>query len=74
MLNPHFEIEPLLAMEQARIRRRRTASDASARASFPGEPTSDQFFDEAKFEAYRELGYQIGQRTFENMPLAQLFS
>lgn len=25
---------------------------------FPNEPTSDQFFDEKQFEAYRELGYQ----------------
>jgi len=25
---------------------------------FPDEPTSDQFFDEKQFEAYRELGYQ----------------
>ena len=33
--------------------------------SFPDEPTSDQFFDEAQFEAYRELGFQIGRRTFE---------
>jgi hypothetical protein len=28
---------------------------------FPHEPTSDQFFDEAQFEAYRELGYQCGR-------------
>ncbi|MFD1123568.1 patatin-like phospholipase family protein [Methylophilus flavus] len=26
---------------------------------FPHEPTSDQFFNEIQFEAYRELGYQI---------------
>lgn len=25
---------------------------------YPDEPTSDQFFDEQQFEAYRELGYQ----------------
>lgn len=29
---------------------------------FPDEPTSDQFFDEKQFEAYRELGFQL---TFE---------
>jgi hypothetical protein len=29
---------------------------------FPDETTGDQFFDEAQFEAYRELGFQIGQR------------
>lgn len=28
---------------------------------FPDETTSDQFFDEFQFEAYRELGYQIGK-------------
>ena len=27
-------------------------------SEFPDEPTSDQFFDEKQFEAYRELGYQ----------------
>ncbi len=26
---------------------------------FPDEPTSDQFFDERQFEAYRELGFQL---------------
>ncbi|GAV21414.1 patatin-like phospholipase [Mariprofundus micogutta] len=28
--------------------------------AFPDESTADQFFDEKQFEAYRELGYQIG--------------
>lgn len=28
---------------------------------FPDEPTSDQFFDEKQFEAYRELGYQTAR-------------
>lgn len=32
---------------------------ASAHASFPHEPTSDQFFDEAQFESYRRLGQHI---------------
>lgn len=27
--------------------------------AFPHQPTSDQFFDEKQFEAYRELGYRI---------------
>ena len=27
--------------------------------AYPEEPTSDQFFNEKQFEAYRELGYQI---------------
>ncbi len=26
---------------------------------FPDQPTSDQFFDEKQFEAYRELGYRL---------------
>ena len=30
--------------------------------SFPDQTTADQFFDESQFEAYRELGYQIGKR------------
>lgn len=30
-----------------------------ANPEFPNQPTSDQFFDEAQFEAYRELGYQL---------------
>jgi hypothetical protein len=29
--------------------------------SFPHETTADQFFDEAQFESYRELGYQSGK-------------
>jgi len=28
---------------------------------FPDQSTADQFFDERQFEAYRELGYQIGK-------------
>lgn len=32
-----------------------------AHPSYPDESTSDQFFDEPQFEAYRELGFQIGK-------------
>lgn len=32
--------------------------------AFPHEPTSDQFFSEVQFEAYRELGFQLGRRIF----------
>ena len=32
----------------------------TANPSFPDQPTSDQFFDEKQFEAYRELGYCLG--------------
>ncbi len=35
---------------------------ARANPAFPNEPTSDQFFDEAQFEAYRRLGYAIVDR------------
>ncbi len=32
-------------------------------ATFPHESTADQFFDEAQFESYRELGYRAGQEV-----------
>ena len=28
---------------------------------FPDQTTADQFFDEAQFEAYRHLGYSVGE-------------
>jgi len=31
--------------------------------SFPDQTTADQFFDEQQFEAYRELGFRIGQHV-----------
>jgi hypothetical protein len=34
----------------------------SANKDFPDQSTGDQFFDEAQFEAYRELGYQITKK------------
>ncbi len=34
--------------------------------TFPDQSTADQFFDERQFEAYRELGFQIGKKLFEN--------
>jgi predicted acylesterase/phospholipase RssA len=34
-----------------------------AHPKFPHEPTADQFFDEAQFESYRELGYQTGKEV-----------
>lgn len=33
-----------------------------AHPTFPDESTSNQFFNEIQFEAYRELGYQIGKK------------
>jgi len=35
--------------------------------TFPQESTADQFFDEAQFESYRELGYQITKRALANV-------
>jgi hypothetical protein len=47
-----------------------------AHRSFPDEPTSDQFFSEEQFEAYRELGFQVGRSIFkiQNRTLANIFS
>ncbi|HRQ63494.1 MAG TPA: hypothetical protein PKZ76_01280 [Xanthomonadaceae bacterium] len=36
---------------------------ACAHPSFPHQPTSDQFFDEAQFECYRKLGQHVGERV-----------
>jgi len=33
---------------------------------FPHQSTSDQWFDETQFEAYRVLGYQIGKEVLEH--------
>jgi len=45
----------------------------SANPAFPDQSTSDQFFDEAQFEAYRELGYQLAKRMLaENKQLANI--
>ena len=38
---------------------------AANHPSFPQEPTSDQFFDEAQWESYRKLGEHIGARLSE---------
>lgn len=37
---------------------------ASAHVEFPHQSTSDQFFDEAQFESYRQLGEQVGREVF----------
>ena len=36
---------------------------ASRNPDFPHETTADQFFNEDRFEAYRALGYHIGERA-----------
>ncbi len=37
-----------------------------AHPAFPDEPTSDQFFDEKQFEAYRELGFQTAWQMMQD--------
>jgi hypothetical protein len=39
------------------------ATYAAAHPSFPHEPTSDQYFDEAQFECYRRLGRSAGDEA-----------
>jgi len=36
---------------------------------FPHEPTSDQFFDEAQWDAYNELGCEIGDKLCEELEI-----
>jgi hypothetical protein len=42
--------------------------------SFPHQSTSDQFFDEKQFEAYRELGYYVGWLMMESDKGKEIFS
>jgi len=37
---------------------------AQMHPDFPNEPTADQFFDEAQFESYRQLGLNMGELLF----------
>jgi len=39
---------------------------ASTNPDFPNQTTADQFFDEAQFESYRQLGLSVAQRVFGN--------
>lgn len=39
--------------------------------AFPDEPTSDQFFDEKQFEAYRELGFQAAWSMMNDAAVVQ---
>ena len=43
----------------------------SVNRAFPDESTGDQFFDEAQFEAYRELGYHLGWQWLDDNRQAQ---
>ncbi len=40
-----------------------------ANSLFPDQPTSDQFFDESQFEAYRELGYQLTKKMLTTVKI-----
>ena len=42
--------------------------------SFPHESTAEQFFTEAQFEAYRALGYQIGDEILSNEQFMAIFN
>lgn len=42
--------------------------------AFPHEPTSDQFFDPAQFEAYRELGNAIGEDMIRGARLRSMLA
>jgi len=41
----------------------------SMNPAFPDQSTADQFFDEAQFEAYRELGYQTAKRMLKEQDI-----
>ena len=38
----------------------------AANPDFPDQTTADQFFDEAQFEAYRHLGYSVGEAVLKD--------
>ena len=40
------------------------ATYARLNPQFPQQPTSNQFFDEAQWESYRRLGFEMGRRLF----------
>ena len=40
--------------------------------TFPHEPTSDQFFDETKFEVYRALGHHVAEQTLGDSKIRDL--
>lgn len=39
---------------------------------FPDQSTMDQFFDEKQFEAYRELGYSLGENIFNSFDIKKI--
>lgn len=57
-------IKPVLSGDEPVDIRRYAESTRSDGRVFPQQPTSDQFFDEAQFESYRELGLHSVLKTF----------
>jgi Patatin-like phospholipase len=45
-----------------------------AHPDFPNQSTSDQFFDEEQFEAYREVGYRLCKQMVDDLELKTLFN
>lgn len=44
-----------------------------ANPDFPDESTLNQFFDEARFEAYRELGFSVADEMLDKIDLGAMF-
>lgn len=44
----------------------------AANRDFPDQTTADQFFDEAQFEAYRHLGYTVGEAMLNDWACAAI--
>ena len=47
---------------------------AASHDTFPQEPTADQFFDEAQWESYRQLGEHIGYELLNGLDLDALYT
>ncbi|MDH4122280.1 MAG: patatin-like phospholipase family protein [Deltaproteobacteria bacterium] len=47
----------------------KTKGYKGANPDFPDQSTADQFFDQAQFEAYRELGYRLAQQMISGVSL-----
>jgi len=56
-VKPSMDGDEPVELQQYRMRNR----------SFPHEPTSDQFFDPAQVESYRQLGHHIGMQLFKGL-------
>jgi hypothetical protein len=61
-------IKPVLSGDEPVDVRRYAESTRSNGRVFPQQPTSDQFFDEAQFESYRQLGLHSVEETFHGGP------